>query len=384
MAYTLGIPDLTSGYLQGALRSRELDMQQQAQAEAARRSALYAQLQREQQMLQAQNADRAFRYGMAQDAAAADRADRAFAAQRDDAAARLALQQQAQDRIGQTLDLGAGYRGVYNSPNSLDVMAPPKKPWQPTPADLESIRMAGMTVIPTSDGAKVVQQQEKTPVNEPITDPISKSTVGFYDQAGKAHVYPQKDETSAGKQLTAEQAKRLSDLVAVQQSLPKLKEAYDKIANNWTTGPVMGRGPIAAIAGANDPNIKTLEAQLDQITPALARGVFGEVGVLTDSDVARYRALLPSRLHNKDVANALFNSLNDKVGTTLQSVIQGTKDSGYDVSGFEKYLPSASAPAAAPAGAAAPALPTVSSKAELDALPSGAEFLSNGRRYRKP
>lgn len=246
-------------------------------------------------------------------------------------------------QAGTVKDLGNGYLGVLDGRGGVQVI---EKPRTYSPQEMESLRGAGYTMF---DGKPLPIRERETakvvPTNEKIVDPESGKAVGFYDQAGRQVLYPQRDETSAGKQLTAEQAKRISDLINVKSALPGLMQGYNKIKDNWTTGPLMGRTPLASAVGANDPDIQNLEAQLDQITPSLARGVFGEVGVLTDADVKRYRALLPSRLHNEKVANELFKSLSGKVDSTLQNVLEANRDAGYDVSGFGKYLPQTTAPA---------------------------------------
>lgn len=184
-------------------------------------------------------------------------------------------------------------------------------------------------------------QTTVTPVEQASAEPdIGSDPTGtgnyYWTGSSLAQKRPE-TKSGTGKQLTAEQAKRLSDLLAVRDALPKVREAYGKIADNNTTGPIAGRivgrgNPLVS----GDPDIQQMEAVIDSLTPALARGVFGEVGVLTDADVARYRALLPGRMHDADVAEKLYDSLAGRIDDTISSVLDANRDAGYDVSGFEK------------------------------------------------
>ena len=77
-----------------------------------------------------------------------------------------------------------------------------------------------------------------------------------------------------------------------------------------------------------------LNALLQQTIPNLARGVFGEVGVLTDNDIELYRKTLPNLTQPEDIRKSvtaltlrtLRNALDDQVGVAA--------DLGWDMSGL--------------------------------------------------
>lgn len=65
----------------------------------------------------------------------------------------------------------------------------------------------------------------------------------------------------------------------------------------------------------------------------MARGVFGEVGVLTDQDIANYMKTLPNIKQTADVQDVVQFALLDTLKNSLDSAI--AIDSGtYDISGL--------------------------------------------------
>lgn len=74
---------------------------------------------------------------------------------------------------------------------------------------------------------------------------------------------------------------------------------------------------------------------MNSLVPNIARGVYGEVGVLTDQDVELYKKTLPNIRSTEDT-NKLVLAM------TLSAMINGFKtqlqidgSAGRDVSGFE-------------------------------------------------
>ena len=74
------------------------------------------------------------------------------------------------------------------------------------------------------------------------------------------------------------------------------------------------------------------------MTPMLARGIYGEVGVLTDNDIRLYQQTIPNLTQTDDVKKAVL-------ALTLRTVRNGIKDqieinagAGRDLSGLaDKY-----------------------------------------------
>jgi hypothetical protein len=135
------------------------------------------------------------------------------------------------------------------------------------------------------------------------------------------------DGKPRGKTVTATDTKRLSDFNSVIYTLNVIEEKLRKIEQRGPiVGQVRGRNPY-------DPDAQEIENLVTSVVPGLARGVFGEVGVLTDTDVARYMKLVPNIRTAPESARRAFGNLRDKVSASKYSILKELEDFGYDVSG---------------------------------------------------
>ncbi len=171
-------------------------------------------------------------------------------------------------------------------------------------------------------------------------------------------------QTAKGDKLLQEQMKIVTNIKGAGDSLDEIDK---KIAAMSERGPVVG-----PIRGKNpyDVEAQALENQVNSLVPGLARGVFGEVGVLTDEDVKRYKAMIPNIRTNPAVAQELIKDLRLKLGSTLKNNLDTWEASGYNVGNLRDEL----AKRSASAGGA----PEIASQAEYDALPAGSKYRFNG------
>jgi hypothetical protein len=127
-----------------------------------------------------------------------------------------------------------------------------------------------------------------------------------------------------------ESAKTTGDIVGIIRSSAGQKEtgetfnqSFEKAVNvlyqlsdlqreieGQKTGPIIG---ILRSKNPYDVKSQQIKAQLQAIVPNLARGIYGEVGVLTDNDIKNYAKTLPKLTNPEDVRNAIL-------GITLKSV----------------------------------------------------------------
>ena len=137
------------------------------------------------------------------------------------------------------------------------------------------------------------------------------------------------------KMLASKGGKPITDTFA--QSLNKGLNVLSQIGglqtnvNDTDTGPIVG-----LFRGANpwDTNAQTIKAQLNAIVPNLARGVYGEVGVLTDNDIKNYSQTLPNLKSTEDVRNAVLGITVDLIGKSIKRTLEINAANGKDVSGF--------------------------------------------------
>lgn len=133
--------------------------------------------------------------------------------------------------------------------------------------------------------------------------------------------------TAGGKPITDTFAQSLNKGLNVLGQIGVLQTNIKDVK----TGPIVG-----AFKGANpwDTNAQTIKAQLNAIVPNLARGVYGEVGVLTDNDIAQYSKTLPNLKSTEDIRNAVLGITVDMVGKSIKRTLEVNAANGKDVSGF--------------------------------------------------
>jgi len=83
-----------------------------------------------------------------------------------------------------------------------------------------------------------------------------------------------------------------------------------------------------------DTSAAEISAQLQAIVPNLARGVYGEVGVLTDNDIKNYSQTLPTLNSTEEVRKAVLGMTVLSVQRSLENKLKTQAASGRDVSGF--------------------------------------------------
>lgn len=113
--------------------------------------------------------------------------------------------------------------------------------------------------------------------------------------------------------------------------IAQISDLQNSISNE-ATGPIWG-----TIRSTNPYDVKaqTIKAQLAAIVPNLARGVYGEVGVLTDNDIKNYSKTLPTLQSLEETRNAILGITLRAVQRSLENKIKTQAGFGRDVSGIE-------------------------------------------------
>lgn len=133
--------------------------------------------------------------------------------------------------------------------------------------------------------------------------------------------------TKGGKTLTGEQTTPISRAL---QAMAQVTEVGKTLVSE-STGPIWG-----TVRSANPYDVKaqTVAAQLQALIPNLARGVYGEVGVLTDQDIANYSRTIPNLRSVEEVNRAILGLTQKAILNSVQSNLEVMAASGRDVSGF--------------------------------------------------
>jgi hypothetical protein len=137
--------------------------------------------------------------------------------------------------------------------------------------------------------------------------------------------------------LLQTQITKLENINAAQTTLNEINSVLKEVGN--TKGPVVGRVRQLLGGVGYDKLAIRLNNLVDSLTPGLARGVFGEVGVLTDDDVRRYKALIPNITRNPEVADAIMKDLMSTLNSRRQISIDVWDKAGFDVDNFKEKKP---------------------------------------------
>jgi len=190
--------------------------------------------------------------------------------------------------------------------------------------------------------------------------------------------------------ILAEELTRLANVESVMGNLQDVKRSFTNLfkQNPELVGPIAGR-VVGPLLGQYNAAYQLLESAITKTVPGLARGIFGEVGVLTDADVERYRSLLPSAKKDAKVAFALFKEIEETVARRRIALLDAMEDGGRDIRAFRRVprVPPPDTAAAAPGTAAAApgaAAPGAAASVIVTASPEEAEALPPGTRYLTP
>lgn len=133
--------------------------------------------------------------------------------------------------------------------------------------------------------------------------------------------------TAGGKKLTDTSIQKLDKALTVLGQLGVLQANIEDTATGPVTGAFRGKNPW-------DTNAQTIKASLNAIVPNLARGVFGEVGVLTDNDIKVYSKTLPNLTSTESVRNGILYITLDMIGKSIKNTLSVNAAAKRDVSGF--------------------------------------------------
>ena len=257
--------------------------------------------------------------------------------------------------IGRLLLEGKSYQGVsaeqaikkYNGNGAYGastVGLDPKGDFQSQIQDPSKLREVA-TAIAQAEGFTGGQKKEVSKTDQMAID--------IFNGTGSLTKVSTKDYPAVQSKLAELKADALSsgDLYGVMKAsaggkdvdattVTSFEKAFNVIGqlgqlNESITGEVTD--PIWGIIRSNNPydaKAKLIEAQLTSIVPNLARGIYGEVGVLTDNDVKLYASTLPNLKSTEEVRNLILASTVRSVQRSIENKIKTQAALGRDLSGL--------------------------------------------------
>ena len=133
--------------------------------------------------------------------------------------------------------------------------------------------------------------------------------------------------SAGGTPMSDTQKQQFAKGLSVISQLGAIKAEISEVDTGPIKGIFMSKNPYDVKAGL-------LKAQLTSLIPNLARGVYGEVGVLTDNDVAIYQKSVPNLTSTEELNKALLGMTVRAVQRGLENQINVNAAAGTDMSGF--------------------------------------------------
>lgn len=164
--------------------------------------------------------------------------------------------------------------------------------------------------------AEMTEEQRRVKRNEALKGGDLRSALG---------------STIYGKDLTQGQVEKLDQAQTVLSQLQKLDETLASVDTGPITGLFRNKNPY-------DVEAADVKAQIIRLVPSLARGTFGEVGVLTDNDISRYASTIPNMGTPAGARQLLMEATRDLVADGMKRTLKTMAAGGSDVSGYEYIL----------------------------------------------
>lgn len=136
-----------------------------------------------------------------------------------------------------------------------------------------------------------------------------------YPVGSEAYIKTKMLNSAANKEsLSATERQSMEKALTVVDQIDSLERSLAKVS----TGPLAGRAEKALERIGKNPSAGVVKAQLQALIPGLARGIYGEVGVLTDTDIQNYMKTVPN-LTTVEEQNQLLIAMTLK---TIQSSVK--------------------------------------------------------------
>lgn len=118
-----------------------------------------------------------------------------------------------------------------------------------------------------------------------------------------------------------------------QATLRDLEKQLEKVQSKM--GPISGQ---LMKANPYDTDVQLLQNYLTALIPTIARGVYGEVGVLTQADIDNYSKLIPNITQSPELAKSTLEFLSKDIERAKQNKFDIWDSTNFDVEGLRKFV----------------------------------------------
>lgn len=151
------------------------------------------------------------------------------------------------------------------------------------------------------------------------------------DALTSGDIYGIMKASAGGAKMDATTVQSVAKYGTAVTQLVDLKKEIDSLKAKGGTGSFKGRITDKKFWDADNATIK---AKLQGAIPTIARGIFGEVGVLTDQDIENYKQTIPNVKTPTEAVERIYQGLLSTINSRILSTYEAYANAGYDVSGF--------------------------------------------------
>jgi hypothetical protein len=137
--------------------------------------------------------------------------------------------------------------------------------------------------------------------------------------------------SAGGTKIGTTDVQNIARMGTALDQLESLKKEIDAFSAKGGTGAFKGR--INDKKFWND-DVAVIRQKLQGVIPTVARGIFGEVGVLTDNDIENYKQTIPNIKTPKEAIERIYQGLLETIQSKVLNTYSSYANAGYDVSGY--------------------------------------------------
>lgn len=132
--------------------------------------------------------------------------------------------------------------------------------------------------------------------------------------------------------------KEVGQILSVNSRLARAKKIFDEEIKEHTQGRIQGVITKLKNVAIEETDWSELQSILIGVVPTMARGIFQEVGVLTDRDMARYRSVLPDITNSSTLNDALFMAIELMLADVAKKNVSSSSLGGTDIAALRELF----------------------------------------------
>jgi hypothetical protein len=159
----------------------------------------------------------------------------------------------------------------------------------------------------------------------------------FVNDPKNTNIYMKLDASYRGSSLSQNDNENVEDAMLAMELLEDTSRALDAL--NIPTG--KGIGPLVdslMSLAQQDASTSDFKASVQKLIPKLARGVFGEVGVLTDQDIENYKRTVASLSQSPEANELVMAQTQALIARGIRNKLERLASDGYNVSSYSERV----------------------------------------------